>query len=298
MMKLRKALIPAAGLGTRLFPASKALKKELFPIVDQHGIAKPVIQFNIEEALDAGCDEIGIIIQPEDEPIFRNYFDALPEKFHERYMKDQLNARIEAELNALSEKICYIHQSEQEGFGHAVHCARQWVDGEPFLLMLGDHLFKSSISKSCAQQLVDVFHKYGGTVSGAKVTPSEMLQYFGTLTGELIDQENRIFEVTQLVEKPSIEYARQYLQVEGLPPDEFLCFLGMHIFDNRIFDMLEYEISRNIRQRGEFQLTTAQERLRANDGKYYAIEIQGERFDIGIPLEYKRTMAQFSEPIA
>lgn len=296
MMQLRKALIPAAGLGTRLFPASKAVKKELFPIVDRNGIAKPVIQFNIEEALSAGCEEIGIIIQPEDEPIFRKYFDELPSDLYERIVKNELNAQIEAELNKLSEKISYIFQTEQEGFGHAVYCAREWIGGEAFLLMLGDHLFKSRICESCAQQLVDVFQTYGGSVSGVKATPIEMLQYFGTLTGKLIDQKKRIFEVTHLIEKPSHDYARQHLQAEGLPQDHFLCFLGIYIFTNRIFDMLEYQISRNMRERGEFQLTSAQERLRAEDGEYYAIEIQGERFDIGIPLEYKRTMAQYAEP--
>lgn len=292
-MKLRKALIPAAGLGTRLFPASKSVKKELFPIVDQNGIAKPVIQYNVEEAFSAGCEEIGIIIQPDDEPIFRSYFDRLPPVHYARYVKNKVNSVMEAELNRMSERISYIHQTEQEGFGHAVYCARDWVGAEPFLLMLGDHLFKSSISKSCAQQLAAVFNRYNGSVSGVQITPVQMLKHFGALTGHLIDQPYNIFKATHIYEKPTPEYARRNLSVECLNNDEFLCFFGMHIFTSRIFDMLEFQISRNMRELGEFQLTSAQERLRAEDGNYYAIEIKGERFDIGIPLEYKRTMAQF-----
>ncbi|MBN1352609.1 UTP--glucose-1-phosphate uridylyltransferase [candidate division KSB1 bacterium] len=296
-MTIRKALIPAAGLGTRLFPASKSVKKEMFPIIGQDGIARPLIHYNVLEALSIGCEEIGIVIQPRDESIFRSFFDELPEDLHERYAKDERNASIETELTALSRKIVYIHQPEQQGFGHAVYCARDWIGDGSFLLMLGDHLFKSANSKTCARQLAEVFQKFQGSVSGVQQTPVHMLKYFGTLTGEPIDVTKHIYKVTHICEKPSAEYARAHLNVPGLPADQYLCFFGMHIFTSKIFDMLEYQISRKMRERGEYQLTSAQERLRSLDGQYYAVEIQGERFDIGIPSEFKRTIARFGEPI-
>lgn len=291
-MQVKKAVIPAAGLGTRLFPASRAIMKEFFPIIHE-GVAKPAIQYNIEEALNAGIEEVAIIIQPQDEPRFRNYFCEIPPEHYDRYVKNEASAKLAQELVEMGQRVSYLFQTEQEGFGHAVYCARDWVAGEPFLLMLGDHLFQSTAEVCCAKQLVDVFETHNATVSGVSRTPVTQLHLFGTVTGNWLDADSGLFQVTQLYEKPEPDYARQNMCMTGLPTDTFLTFFGMHVFANEIFEMLEYQISNNLRERGEFQLTSAQERLRARSGNYLGLEIQGNRFDIGVPREYQRTMAAF-----
>ncbi len=293
-MKVRKAIIPAAGLGTRLFPVTKVVKKEFFPIVDKSGVVKPVIQLNVEEALNAGIEEIAIIIQPDDELLFKSYFGELPGALAERYEKDELNKKLASDLKEMGKHITYIPQVKPEGFGHAVYCAKEWANGDPVLLMLGDHLFRSNLEINCSKQLIDVYEKYGATVSGVARTPASQLRYFGTVTGEWVNGFNEVFIVKQLFEKPSVEYAREHLRMPGLPDDTYFCFFGMHVFSNAIFDMLEFQITHNIREKGEFQLTSAQERLRQQEPNYYGLEVNGERFDIGVPSEFKKTIANFA----
>lgn len=292
-MKVRKAVIPAAGLGTRLFPASRAVMKEFFPVINRDGVAKPAIQYNVEEALNAGIEEIAIIIQPQDEPQFRHYFREIPPDQYARYVKTETAAALARQLAEISPRLTYLPQAAPEGFGHAVYCARDWVAGEPFLLMLGDHLFQSTNEIGCARQLVQIFEAHPASVSGVSRTPVNQLHLFGTVTGDWIDAENGLFQVTHLYEKPDPDYARQNLTMPGLPPDTFQTFFGMHVFANEIFDMLEFAITRNLRERGEFQLTSAQERLRQTTGQYLGLEVHGQRFDIGVPRAYQQTMAAF-----
>ena len=293
MIKITKAVIPAAGLGTRLFPTTKVIKKEFFPIIDAHGIAKPVIQLNVEEAMNAGIEEIAIIIQPEDEPLFRSYFSDLSQELYPRFIKNEENAVLLQQLKDIEQRITYVHQKKQEGFGHAVYCAKDWANGAPFLLMLGDHLFRSGIEINCSRQLIRVFETYGHTVSGVDRTHVSRLHLFGTVTGKWVDESEGLFTISQLYEKPDMAYAREKLRMPGMPDDFFFCFFGMHVFTNTIFNILEYHIRHNIRHQGEFQLTQAQEKLRKEEGHYYGLEIKGERFDIGVPEEYKKTMALF-----
>ncbi|MFN2127498.1 MAG: sugar phosphate nucleotidyltransferase, partial [Anaerolineales bacterium] len=163
--KVRKALIPAAGFGTRLFPATKATKKELFPIIDQDGIAKPAILLIVEEALDAGLEEVIIVVQEEDlagfQSLFRDQisienYNKLPRAF-----QDYSHRILE-----IGRRVSFIVQPAQEGFGHAVYCAKEKIGDEPFLLMLGDHLYKSSGEQTCAKQLLDAYQLYGINILG------------------------------------------------------------------------------------------------------------------------------------
>ena len=159
--KIKKAVIPAAGFGTRLFPATKVVKKELFPIIDQDGRAKPVILAIVEEAINAGISEVGIVVQPDDREIFTELFKSPP--------KPELFAKLSPEnqaysqyLQELGSKITILTQTEQEGYGQAVFCAKDWVGNEPFLLMLGDHVYRSDIEISCARQILDLSEIYNG----------------------------------------------------------------------------------------------------------------------------------------
>jgi UTP-glucose-1-phosphate uridylyltransferase/mevalonate kinase len=290
--QIRKAVIPAAGFGTRLFPASKATKKELFPIVDRDGIAKPAILLIVEEALKAGIEEVIIIVQEHDLPAFQSFFNVqvtienynkLPPQFQE-YARRILE---------IGRHVKFVVQEIQEGFGHAVYCAREAVGDEPFLLMLGDHIYRSDGERSCAEQLIDVYNQHGISVLGLRRTPGEKIANFGTVTGVWIE-EQRLLNITEFVEKPTLDYARHNLRVPGLPEDEYLTVFGQYIIKPRIFDYLEEHIRHNVRERGEFQLTSALDRLRQEDG-FLGLMIDGQRYDIGLPEYYLETLQAFRQ---
>ncbi len=290
--QIRKAVIPAAGFGTRLFPASKATKKELFPIVDRDGIAKPAILLIVEEALKAGIEEVIIIVQEHDLPAFESFFNVqvtienynkLPPHFQE-YARRILE---------MGRHVRFVVQEIQEGFGHAVYCAREAVGDEPFLLMLGDHIYRSDGEHSCAEQLIDVYNQHGISVLGLRRTPGEKIANFGTVTGVWIE-EQRLLNITEFVEKPTLDYARHNLRVPGLPEDEYLTVFGQYIIKPRIFDYLEEHIRHNVRERGEFQLTSALDRLRQEDG-FLGLMIDGQRYDIGLPEYYLETLQAFRQ---
>ncbi len=288
--KVRKALIPAAGFGTRLFPASKATKKELFPIVDRDGIAKPAILLIVEEALEAGIEEVIIIVQEDDLDDFQNLFNVQIsiENYNKlpRHFQDYSQRILE-----MGRRIRFVFQTTQEGFGHAVYCAREAIGNEPFLLMLGDHLYRSEGERSCARQLLDAYEQHGVSVVGLRRTPQEMIGNFGTVGGNWIE-DNRLLNVTEFAEKPTLDYARTNLQIPGLKEDEYLTVFGQYIIRPQLFDFLEEHIANNVRERGEFQLTSALDRLRRQDG-FNGLIINGKRFDIGLPDYYLDTLREF-----
>jgi UTP-glucose-1-phosphate uridylyltransferase/mevalonate kinase len=291
--KVRKAVIPAAGFGTRLFPASKATKKELFPIVDRDGIAKPAILLIVEEALKAGIDEVIIIVQKQDLEAFQSFFNVQVsiENYNKlpRHFQDYAQRILE-----IGRHITFAIQERQEGFGHAVYSAREAVGNEPFLLMLGDHIYRSDGERSCAQQLIEAYNKHGKSVLGLRRTPEGMIANFGTATGIWIDDEENLLNVTEFAEKPTVDYARNNLRVAGLPEDEYLTVFGQYIIKPQIFDYLEEHIEHNVRERGEFQLTSTLDRLRQEDG-FLGLVVDGQRFDIGLPEYYLETLRAFSE---
>ena len=287
--KLRKAVIPAAGFGTRMFPASKAMKKEFFPVVTADGIAKPVILVIVEEAFEAGIDEVAIIVKPGDEAVFDSFFrqPLAPEHFnnlseqHKRYCK---------KLRAMGEKITYIAQVEQAGFGHAVNCAAEWVGDEPFLLMLGDHLYISDTDTPCAKQLVDAYDAVDGkrSVVGVYVEEGDKVCHYGTVAA-LPDESSGLFQVREFAEKPSLDYARQNLTTDGLPDDHFLCVYGQYILNPSLFTYIQDQIDGDHREGGEIQLTTALETMRREEG-VLACRVAGQHYDTGLPGPYVTTL--------
>ena len=288
--KVRKAVIPAAGFGARLFPASKATKKELFPVVDRDGIAKPAILYIVEEALEAGMEEVIIIVQAHDLPDFQDFFNVqVPiENFNKLPKHFQAYAR---RILEIGQRVKFVIQEKQEGFGHAVYCAREAVGDEPFLLMLGDHLYRANGGQNCAQQLVEAYNQHGISVLGLRQTPESEIASFGAATGIWMEDQ-RLLNVTEFAEKPTVDYARNNLRTASLPEDEYLTVFGEYIVKPQIFDYLEENITHNLRERGEFQFTAALDRLRQEDGCLGLI-IDGQRFDIGLPEHYLETLARF-----
>jgi UTP--glucose-1-phosphate uridylyltransferase len=290
MAKVRKAVITAAGRGTRQYPASTAVQKEMFPLVDRDGLTKPVIQIIGEEALDSGIEEICIITQPGEEPQYRDYFHRLDDEMVKSFRGKDWAILESEKLGAFGERLHFAEQLTPEGFGHAVYQAKAFVGDDPFLLLLGDHVYISEVKDRCARQLIRVFEQYMlDAVTGVQPTMERQLHLFGTIRGAPIDPAKGIYKAELIIEKPSIDIAREKLATPGLPAGNYLAHFGMHVFSPRIFDSLEYLIKYNIRERGEIQLTAAQEHLREQSDKYWAVVTQGQRYDTGIPYGLMET---------
>jgi len=288
--KVRKAVITAAGKGTRQYPASTAVQKEMFPLVDRDGLTKPVIQIIGEEAIDSGIEQICIITQPGEERLYRDYFRRMTD--HEaRTFRGKDWAILESEkLGSFGDRLFFAEQQTPDGFGHAVYQARKFVGDEPFLLMLGDHIYISDTKDRCARQLVRVFEQYMcDAVTGVQPTLERHLHLFGTIRGQPIDATKGIYKAELIIEKPAIDVAREQLVTPGLPAGNYLSHFGIHVFGPRIFDSLEYLIKNNIREKNEIQLTAAQEHLRQQTDKYWAVVTQGQRYDTGIPYGLMET---------
>lgn len=288
--KVRKAVITAAGRGTRQYPASTAVQKEMFPLVDRDGLTKPVIQIIGEEAIDAGIEQICVIIQPGEEGQYREYFRRMDDAAVKRFRGKDWAILESEKLGAFGERLSFVEQNSPEGFGHAVLQAKQWVGDEPFLLLLGDHVYISDVKDRCARQLIKVYEQYMlDSVSGVQPTLERLLHLFGVIRGTPIDAGRGIYKADLIVEKPSIEIAREQLATAGLPAGNYLAHFGMHVFSPRIFESIEYLIANDVRDKGEIQLTAAQEHLRRNTDKYWCVVAQGQRYDTGIPYGLMET---------
>lgn len=289
-MKVRKAVITAAGRGTRQYPASSAVQKEMFTLVDRDGLTKPVIQIIGEEALDSGIEELCIVTQPGEERAYRDYFRRLDDDMVKAFRgKDW--AIIESErLAEFGQRLHFAEQSTAEGFGHAVYQARSFVGDEPFLLMLGDHVYISATKDRCALQLIRVYEEFQpAAVTSVQPTLERDLHLFGTIRGRPLEIDRGVYKAELIVEKPSLDFARENLTSPGLPMGSYLSHFGMHVFSPAIFDSLEHLIRNNLREKNEFQLTAAQEHLRRQSENYLIATIAGQRFDTGIPYGLMET---------
>ena len=291
---IRKAVIPIAGLGTRLFPASFACKKELFPIVGPDGIARALIHYQVDDLIAAGIDQICIIVQPGEERQVVDYFGGPGEAYKKHLEKHPSLIAETKKMQAALDRICFAVQEKQEGYGHAVYQSKAFASGDPILLCLGDHLFRGG-ARSCHSQLMEAYEECAGkSVSAVNRIHAADLKGYGTIAGKRLSGRPELISITQIVEKPSIETARQSLRVDGLGEDEFLGWFGMHVLSPAIFDVLGEMIHENDRQKGEFQLTYAQGLIRQRQG-YFALEIQdGTRFDFGTPQDYVNSVPRFA----
>jgi UTP--glucose-1-phosphate uridylyltransferase len=280
MTHIRKGVITAAGRGTRQYPASKTVQKELFPLVDVDGFAKPTVQILAEELFASGLEEVCIVANASNiEPMRRHFLEAPPASL---VGKDWAEALTKS-LAGMADKITFVVQESQEGYGHAVYQAREFAGGEPFLITLGDHVYLSETGIRCAGQVVDVFHQYGKSVTSVSYAPEAELHRYGTLTGLLLpDTQPPVYEIKALVEKPTVDYARANLRAPGVPDGQYLVHFGIHAFTPAIFDCLEHLIQNDLRQRGEIQLTSAQLLLMERE-QYLACEVKGIRCDMGVP---------------
>jgi UTP--glucose-1-phosphate uridylyltransferase len=293
-MMIRKAVVPVAGLGTRLFPASHACKKEFFPVVGPDGIARALLHYQMIDLVEAGIEEICVIVRPGEEQLVIEYFQGPGEGYVGRLENHSALAEEAARMQAVLERIVFAEQRTQQGFGHAVYQSRAFAAGEPLLLCLGDHLFRGK-GISCHSQLIEAFGKcLGKSVSAVnRIGPGELRGY-GTIAGKRRVEDPSIIDVSRIVEKPSLGEAKRTLRVDGLNDEEYLGWFGMHALAPSIFEVLEAMIASDLRQGGEFQLTYAQELQRQREG-YCALEIgDGKRFDFGTPQDFVKSVQEFS----
>ena len=280
MSRIRKGIITAAGRGTRQYPASRTIQKELFPLVDVDGYAKPTVQILLEEMLASGIEEVCIVANPANaEPMRRHFAGLPPAPGPGREWMTPLSSA----LADMAQRLTFVVQETQDGYGHAVFQARKWVGDEPFLLTLGDHIYLSDTNERCARQVIRAYEAHDAPMTAVTYASETALHRYGTLAGVSVPQtEPPVYEITALVEKPTAEYARAHLKTPGLPPGHYLVHFGIHAFPPALFDCLAFLIERDQRVNGEIQLTSAQELL-LERGRYLMCEVAGARYDMGIP---------------
>ncbi|GEB77852.1 UTP--glucose-1-phosphate uridylyltransferase GalU [Sporolactobacillus inulinus] len=262
MKKVRKAIIPAAGLGTRFLPATKALPKEMLPIVN-----KPTIQYIVEEAVNAGMEEI-IIVTGKGKRAIEDHFDNAYELEQNLEHKGKLDL-LERVRESSKIDIHYIRQKAPMGLGHAVWCARKFIGNEPFAVLLGDDIVQNE--KPCIQQLAEQYEKTGCSAIAVQQVPYDQTQRYGIIDPE--SQNGRLYNVKQFVEKP-----------KDNPPSN-LAIIGRYVLTPEIFEFLDKQ---ELGAGGEIQLTDAIQKVNELQG-VYAYEFEGKRYDVGETLGFVLT---------
>lgn len=268
--KIRKAIIPAAGLGTRFLPATKAQPKEMLPIVD-----KPTIQYIVEEAIASGIEEI-LIITGRNKKSIEDHFDKSVELEMEleKHNKNELLELVK-DISEMVD-IHYIRQKEPKGLGHAIKCAKTFVGDEPFAILLGDDIVYNP-EKPCLKQLMDCYNEYKTSILGVQTVPEEDVNKYGIVDG--IQIEDRVSKVKGLIEKPSIEEAPSNIAI-----------LGRYIVTPRIFDILDNTAPG---KGNEIQLTDALLQLLKEEAMY-AYNFEGRRYDVGDKLGYLQATVEYA----
>ncbi|WP_420150559.1 UTP--glucose-1-phosphate uridylyltransferase [Spirosoma sp.] len=276
-MKVRKAVITAAARGERLYPVADTIQKAMLPVIDTDGLHKPVIQAIAEEAFLSGIEEICVVCAPGDGERYVSAFTALRDNLIKSY-KSVDWAKEEAEkIDNLISRVQFAEQKEPLGYGHAVYCAKEFVNDEPFLLLLGDYLYVSNIaSKRCAAQLIELATQENCSVSAVNPTIEHQIGRYGTLTGKNVPNMAGVYQIEKIIEKPSLSVAELELQTPGLRVGYYLCFFGMHVFTPTVFAILEKQIAQNT---SNLLLTPTLQTL-ANTETYLALEVKGNRYDL------------------
>lgn len=268
-MKVRKAIIPAAGLGTRFLPATKAMPKEMLPIVD-----KPTIQYIVEEAIESGIEDI-IIVTGKGKRAIEDHFDNSFELESTLREKGKLSLLQEVQKPSKLVDIHYIRQKEPKGLGHAIWCARKFIGDEPFAVLLGDDIVQSE--KPCTRQMIELYNRYRSSILGVMTVSDDEVSRYGIVDGKKHDEN--FYAVKNLVEKPVQEDAPSNLAI-----------MGRYILSPRIFDILS---NQKPGAGGEIQLTDAIAKLNEYEA-VYAYEFEGQRYDVGEKIGFIKTTIEFA----
>ncbi|GIM34031.1 UTP--glucose-1-phosphate uridylyltransferase GalU [Paraclostridium bifermentans] len=266
---VKKAIIPAAGLGTRFLPATKSQPKEMLPIVD-----KPTLQYIIEEAINSGIEEI-LIITGRNKKSIEDHFDKSVELELELQQKGKTEMLEMVQEISNMVNIHYIRQKEPKGLGHAIHCAKSFIGDEPFAVLLGDDIVDSDTP--CLKQLIDAYDEYKTSILGVQEVAKEDTNKYGILDCKYI--EDRVYKVKDMIEKPNVEEAPSNIAI-----------LGRYIITPAIFEILENQAPG---KGGEIQLTDALKTLASHEA-IYAYNFEGRRYDVGDKLGFLEATIDFA----
>jgi UTP--glucose-1-phosphate uridylyltransferase len=270
-MKIRKAVIPAAGFGTRFLPETKAMPKEMLPIVD-----KPTIQYIMEEILASGIDEI-LIISGHAKRAIEDHFDSSPELEQHLFEHNKLDL-LEQVRKVANIKVHYIRQQHMRGLGDVILCAKDFIDGEPFGVILGDDLVYNGEDTPALGQLLEQYEKTGCTIVGCQTVDREQVSSYGIIKGNPTEDPDLV-HVEDMVEKPKVEEAPSRLAA-----------LGRYVITPEVFEILEQT---KLGKGGEIQLTDAL-RVMAHNGNVYAYNFKGKRYDTGNKLGFLKATVEYA----
>jgi len=285
----KRAVIPLAGLASRLYPATKVLPKALLPIPGRDGSLRPAVEWIVREVLNSGVDEIVLIVSPRDGDLIRRYFDESPKGT----LVGAGGRRILhawSELRDLSKHLRYVQQVEPGGFGDAVLQSRSFVGSEPFVLLLGDHLYRSHSTIPCLRQVLDIGVQSGKGVLGISRCDAADVSQRGLVKVNSLPAYSRTFELLDMQEKPTHSEILSTLRIPGSVPPQYFCLFGIYLLPSQFMDDLD---AASQQSQGELDLSAALRTWINRDGGF-AYEVDGEFLDIGTPSGFRNTVASFS----
>ena len=294
---VRKAIIPVAGFGTRLYPATRSLKKDFFPIPCSDGMVRPVILILLEELVKSGVEDICLVLGSEEE---RSQYA----EFFERPLSDEHLCKLNKEAQEyenhildIGKRLHYVYQHEKRGFGHAVFQAAEFANGEPVLLLLGDTIYHSFNTKPCALQMIEAYERYSQLMVSIHPVPLAEVSHYGILSGVWEDKEHTVLNVTVMNEKPKASYAEEFLGVRNREGEkEYYSVFGQYILTPQVFDQLTEDIrlaDESGDKNREIELTAALEAVRQKSGMM-GLCLKGRMFDMGNPVALRNCVASYS----
>ena len=295
---VRKAIIPVAGFGTRLYPATRTIKKDFFPMPCPDGMVRPVILILLEELVKSGVEEICLVLgSKEERQLYKDFFDRPLSDEH----LHKLNAEAQEYENRIldiGKRLRYVYQYEKRGFGHAVYQAADFAANEPVLLLLGDTLYRSSTNKPCALQMIEEYERYNQLMVSIHPIPLAVVSHYGILSGVWEDKERTVLNVSVMQEKPKASYAEEFLGVRnGEGQKEYYSVFGQYILTPDVFAQLASDIAAADEAGDttkEIELTAALEAVRQKSGMI-GVRLNGTMYDMGNPKALRRCIIEFPQ---
>ncbi len=296
---VRRAIVPVAGFGTRLYPSTRVIKKDFFPIPCPDGMVRPVILILLEELVQSGIEEICLVLGSEEErQQYAEFFEHPLSDDHLRKLNPEAQ-EYENHILDIGKKLHYVYQREKRGFGHAVYQAAQFAGNEPVLLLLGDTLYRSDTNKPCALQMIEDYERYNRLMVSIHPIPLAEVSRYGILHGVWEDNDHSILNVSSMVEKPKASYAEEYLAVRNKKGEkEYYSVFGQYILTPEVFsqlheDIMQKEIDGD--HQTEIELTSALETVRKRSGMV-GVRLRGRMFDMGNPAALTNAITEFAKP--
>lgn len=295
---VRRAIIPVAGFGTRLYPATRGLKKDFFPIPCPDGLVRPVILILLEELVKSGVEEICLVLGSEEERIqYTEFFERQLSEEHLRKLNKEAQ-EYENRILDIGKRLRYVYQHEKRGFGHAVYQAAEFANNEPVLLLLGDTIYRSRSNKPCALQMIEEYERYNSLMVSIHPVPLSKVSHYGILSGVWEDKEHTILSVSSMNEKPKASYAEEFLGVRNKDGEkEYYSVFGQYILTPDVFAQLEQDIQQADAEgdhQREIELTSALEAVRQKSGMM-GVRLDGVMYDMGNPKALCKCVEQYSK---